>query len=208
MGCQKWLCLCAPIFLTYFWRSRYSVVCHLTVIFLIVFKAFYKKPLISWVEKWMKTFFVFRLFADGGRLLAISSIMVVRSMCRKGLFSWRCSFNSNKIKLSFMTSIALLYKHCTSWGQKVSEHSGGHPCWKIIPIFFSRFFWLNGRERAIWWRYNVPHYYYSFYCPNSFMIETLLLQHSALKFELSVISNVLGLSGSMITSKDTKSVHF
>ena len=114
----------------------------------------------------------------------------------------------NKIKLSFMTSIALLYKHCTSWGQKVSEHSGGHPCWKIIPIFFSRFFWLNGRERAIWWRYNVPHYYYSFYCPNSFMIETLLLQHSALKFELSVISNVLGLSGSMITSKDTKSVHF
>ena len=89
----------------------------------------------------------------------------------------------NKIKLSFMTSIALLYKHCTSWGQKVSEHSGGHPCWKIIPIFFSRFFWLNGRERAIWWRYNVPHYYYSFYCPNSFMIETLLLQHSALKFE-------------------------
>ena len=89
----------------------------------------------------------------------------------------------NKIKLSFMTSIALLYKHCTSWGQKVSEHSDGHPCWKIIPIFFSRFFWLNGRERAIWWRYNVPHYYYSFYCPNSFMIETLLLQHSALKFE-------------------------
>ena len=113
----------------------------------------------------------------------------------------------NKIKLSFMTSIALLYKHCTSWGQKVSEHSDGHPCWKIIPIFFSRFFWLNGRERAIWWRYNVPHYY-SFYCPNSFMIETLLLQHSALKFELSVISNVLGLSDSMITSKDTKSVPF
>ena len=51
----------------------------------------------------------------------------------------------NKIKLSFMTSIALLYKHCTSWGQKVSEETGGHPCWKIIPIFFS-FFWLNDRK--------------------------------------------------------------
>ena len=24
MGCQKWLHLCAPIFLTYFWRSRWS----------------------------------------------------------------------------------------------------------------------------------------------------------------------------------------
>ena len=22
MGCQKWLCLCAPVFLTYFWQSR------------------------------------------------------------------------------------------------------------------------------------------------------------------------------------------
>ena len=25
MGCQKWLHLCAPIFLTYFWRSRWCV---------------------------------------------------------------------------------------------------------------------------------------------------------------------------------------
>ena len=91
--------------LTVIWLSSDR---HLTVIFLIVFKAFYKKPLISWVEKWMKTFFVFRQYDVGGRLLAISSIMVVRSMCRKGLFSWRCSFNNNKIKLSFMTSIACL----------------------------------------------------------------------------------------------------
>ena len=27
MGCQKWLCLCAPIFLTYFWWSRWCVRC-------------------------------------------------------------------------------------------------------------------------------------------------------------------------------------
>ena len=25
MGCQKWLCLCAPIFFTYFWQSRRCV---------------------------------------------------------------------------------------------------------------------------------------------------------------------------------------
>ena len=27
MGCQKWLCLCAHIFLTYFWRSRWCGCC-------------------------------------------------------------------------------------------------------------------------------------------------------------------------------------
>ena len=28
MGCQKWLYLCAPIFLTYFWRSRWCGLWH------------------------------------------------------------------------------------------------------------------------------------------------------------------------------------
>ena len=28
MGCQKWLCLCAPIFLTYLWWSRWCDLCH------------------------------------------------------------------------------------------------------------------------------------------------------------------------------------
>ena len=31
MGCQKWLCLCAPIFLAYLWRSRWSEIVQRTV---------------------------------------------------------------------------------------------------------------------------------------------------------------------------------